>query len=169
MSDIPKEFVPRLPKTIGEEPDPPVRGWAEGGAAPTEADFCPGCGELIEHFNQHAGRIVDGERWHRACHFKKLGYKEIETDEDYSFIYEGVFDCPDTEIEFRTEEQTFEFKPRTKWEYEGSLSENDVSYLKQIASDTWTAGPSNRYNTPRETAAAHILQRVQRQESEEER
>lgn len=81
MVNVPDEFINNQPATIGEEPDPPNWGWANGGNAPTDADECPECGDLVKHFHQGAGREEDGQRWHRSCWWVAKGYEKLSRDE----------------------------------------------------------------------------------------
>jgi hypothetical protein len=136
MKDVPERFIPHDPKTIGEEPDPPMPGWARGGAAPTEEDYCPYCGELVKHFNQHAGKRAYESRYHRHCYLLERGFEEIEYGEEYR--YEGEIETPNATIEFETTTGTFVISRKTRWRVDGELKDEDETYLQhtQYASES---------------------------------
>jgi hypothetical protein len=132
MSEVPDEMIPQQAKTIGEEPDPPFAGWAAGGDVPTDEDYCPRCGELIECFNQHAGWFDRNSRWHRRCYLLDRGFEEVERGEKYR--YEGTIETPNATIKIRVTTATFVMNRKHRWRVDGDLKEEDRSYLQYLTS-----------------------------------
>ena len=143
-NEFPKELLPNKPKCVGEEPDPPIEGWAEGDT-PTDADYCPHCNELVEYFNQVAGRNHYGQRWHRGCWWESMGYEELDREEAPSCGNCG----PTGKFNYRREKPNplpdaggvlVEFRCITYGNYmirfdpgEFELTENDKRYLNRVS------------------------------------